>query len=86
MAPSSRSAPEPGAGLTRGILAWSAVSGALVGALGSAVLVGAAAVAGTVVPSVAALPVARVIVGAVALLLPLAGAVVGYLEGRLKTT
>jgi hypothetical protein len=86
MARRSTSGPEPRRALTRAILGWSAASGALVGALGAAVLVGAAVLAGAVAPAVAALPALRVIVGAVALLLPLAGAVVGYLEGRLKTS
>jgi hypothetical protein len=69
------------------IILWSAGSGVLLGLFIDAVLVGLWALAATAIPSLSARSFSRWTSVAVALLLasiPLAGAVLGYLEGRLK--
>ena len=73
------------------ILAWSAVSGAVIGAIAALLLVGAGAIAAAVLP----LPVGvareigrRGVQASIALivLFTAIGAVLGYLEGKLKSS
>ena len=69
------------------ILLWSALGGALVGLLAAVLLVGAGMLLHVVLPAGAARALARaapVAIPSVATLCVLAGAVLGYLEGRLK--
>lgn len=69
------------------VLAWSAFGGAVVGLIGAALLVGAGILLQLLLPGAAARWLARaapVAIPLVALLCAAAGAVLGYLEGRLK--
>ena len=69
------------------ILAWSTAGGAFVGLLAAVLLVGAGVLLHLLLPPGLARPVARaapVAVPAVAALCVVAGAVLGYLEGRSK--
>lgn len=69
------------------IVAWSAASGLLLGLFADVLLVGVAVVIGSLAPSMADRVVNRPaqIFAVVALIaIPLTGAVLGYLEGRLK--
>ena len=69
------------------ILAWSAFGGAVVGLIVAAMVVGIGALLHVVLPAGPARLLARaapVAIPLVALLLAGAGAVLGYLEGRLK--
>jgi hypothetical protein len=70
-----------------GVLAWSAVSGLVVGVLGGAALFGVLAVGAAFLPATLARLAERLRAPALVLcflVLPALGAVVGYLEGRLK--
>jgi hypothetical protein len=69
------------------VLFWSTVGGAAVGLLAGALLVGAGALLHLLLPAGAARALARaapVAITVVVALCALAGAVLGYLEGRLK--
>ena len=69
------------------ILLWSAVGGAVVGAIAAALLVGAGAVLHLLLPAAPGRLLARaapVAVPVLTVICVLAGAVLGYLEGRLK--
>ncbi|HEY0970034.1 MAG TPA: hypothetical protein VGE02_03545 [Gemmatimonadales bacterium] len=68
------------------ILAWSAAGGALVGLLAGVLLFAIGALLGAAIPAAGRMLERLWWPGAVVcfLLLPAAGAVVGYLEGRLK--
>ena len=69
------------------ILVWSAVGGAVVGLIVAALVVGAGVLLHLALPAAPARFLARtapVSIPVVVALLALAGAVLGYLEGRLK--
>ena len=68
------------------VLAWSAIGGAFVGLLAGIVLFAIGVLIGATVPAAARLTARLWWIGVILcfVLLPLAGGVVGYLEGRLK--
>ncbi|HEX5581170.1 MAG TPA: hypothetical protein VFX39_06290 [Gemmatimonadaceae bacterium] len=68
------------------VLAWSAAGGALVGLLAGLVLFALGALVGATVPAAGRVMERLWWLGAIVcfVLLPIAGGVVGYLEGRLK--
>ena len=70
------------------ILLWSTASGAILGIFIDATLIGVALLLGTVFPAISARLHQRALVIAAALMLgavPIAMAVLGFLEGRLKS-
>ncbi len=70
-----------------GILAWSATSGLLLGLFAGLALLGILAIIAALLPAGAARMVERVRAPALVLclvMMPAAGALLGYLEGRLK--
>lgn len=70
------------------ILLWSTASGAILGIFIDATLIGVALLLGTLFPSVSGRLHQRVLIVAAALMLcavPLVMAVLGFLEGRLKS-
>ncbi len=69
------------------ILAWSTLSGVVLGLFGALLLLGAGVLVTSVVPSVRRALVRRAsaVVATLLLVPPLVGAVLGYLEGTLKT-
>lgn len=67
------------------IVGWSAAGGLVIGLIAAALLAGVWAVAAALLPPLARAPRALQAVGMVVLaLLPVAGAILGYLEGQLK--
>ena len=70
------------------IIVWSAGSGLLLGLFVDALLIGLWVVAASAIPALSPRPVPRWMISASVVVLaaiPIAGSVLGYLEGRLKT-